>query len=77
MNRSLAMSKRINKACANKWTWSWLEKKFDDVPFVSWCQKQEEASKAYFRFTDLTTLVYAVSLNSRHTNMSQVSGVFF
>ena len=42
-----ARAKDIDKACTNKWSWSWLDKKFDDVAFAGWCHKLEEAGKAY------------------------------
>ena len=56
----MACVQEIDKACtcANKWTWSWhnIKKrniKNENVPFTSYCQKLEEASKTYFYFAEL------------------------
>ena len=35
----------IKHTCANKWSWSWLDKKHDDVAFAGWCHKLEEAGQ--------------------------------
>ena len=40
-----AHAKDIGKTCAKKRSWSWLDRKPDDVAFAGWCHKLEEAGQ--------------------------------
>ena len=39
-------AKDLDKDGPQKWNWSWMGRKFDDVTYDSWCQTLEESGKA-------------------------------
>ena len=47
LRKRTACGKDIDKSCANQWVWSWLDRKVDDVPLASWCEKLEKPDTVY------------------------------